>query len=133
MTGLEKKERVMTVESPRREEIRQEQDGETRVESGSVLGCLIPTFWMLVGNGILALSALAIAAGSGSFGVADAFYWGTVGCMSGARYADICYFSGRTAEGKPATMAHWRRYSVILLVVSGAVWIAVHLMPELGL
>jgi uncharacterized membrane protein len=97
----------------------------------SLLGCLIPTFWMLIGNGILALSALAIAAGETLFGVADVFYWATVGCLLAARYADIRYFAGKTSEGKSATMAHYRRYSIILCVVSGVVWIVVHLIPRL--
>ncbi len=84
--------------------------------NASLLGCLIPMFWMLVGNGILALCAVAIVGGETDlFGVADVFYWLTVGSLVTARYVDIRYLSGRTAEGKPATMAHWRRYSIILI------------------
>ena len=99
----------------------------------SLLGCLIPTFWMLIGNGILALCALAIAAGETSFSIADVFYWITVGCLLAARYADIRYLAGKTSEGKPATMAHYWRYGTILCVVSGVVWIVVHLIPGLGI
>ena len=106
---------------------------EERPAETSLLGCLIPTFWMLIGNGILALCTLAIAAGEATFGVADVFYWITVGCLLAARYADIRYFAGKTSEGKPATMAHYRRYSIILCAVAGVVWVVVHLIPELGL
>ncbi len=109
----------------------QDEQKEDVPANASVLGCLIPTFWMLAGNGILALSALAIAAGETLFGIADVFYWATVGCLLAARYADIRYFAGKTSEGKPATMAHYRRYSIILCVVSGVVWIVVHLIPGL--
>ena len=108
-----------------------------RIENGasntSVLGCLIPTFWMLVGNGILALCAVAIAARSASFSAADLFYWLTVGGLLAARYVDIRYLNGRTAEGKPATPAHWRRYAVILIAVSAVAWIVAHAIPDLGL
>lgn len=102
-------------------------------ETTSLLGCLIPTFWMLLGNGLLALCAVAIAAGTTPFSSADIFYWLTVVCLLAARYVDIRYLEGRTAEGTPATMAHWRRYTLILIAVSVAVWIGAHLTPDLGL
>ena len=106
---------------------------EDASETTSLLGCLIPAFWMLVGNGLLALCALAIASGSAAFSVADLFYWVTVACLLGARYADIRYFGGRTSEGKPATMAHYWRYCFILCGVSAVVWIVVHLIPGVGI
>jgi hypothetical protein len=106
---------------------------EDGVCDASILGCLIPTFWMLVGNGILALCAVAIAAGTAVFGATDLLYWLTVVCLLGARYADIRYLGGKTADGEPATMAHWRRYAVILGAVSVAIWIVAHLVPDLGL
>ena len=114
-------------------DIMQDEQTEETPANASVLGCLIPTFWMLIGNGILALCALAIAAGEASFSVADVFYWITVGCLLAARYADIRYFAGKTSEGKPATIAHFWRYGTILCVVSVVVWIVVHLIPGLGL
>lgn len=111
----------------------QDEQKEDGPANASVLGCLIPTFWMLVGNGLLALCALAIAAGETSYGVADVLYWITVGCLLATRYADIRYLAGKTSEGKPATMAHYRRYTIILIVVSAVVWIVVHLIPGVGL
>lgn len=111
----------------------QDQQQEGAAETSSVLGCLIPTFWMLVGNGLLALCALAIASGSAAFSVADLFYWATVACLLGARYADIRYFAGRTSEGNPATMGHYWRYCIVLCGVSGVVWIVAHLIPGVGL
>jgi len=116
-----------------REDIKGIERREEVTDNTSLLGCLIPTFWMLVGNGILALCAVAIAAGSSLFGAADLFYWLTVGGLLAARYVDIRYLNGRTAEGKPATPAHWRRYAVILIAVAAAAWIVAHAMPDLGL
>ena len=102
--------------------------------NASILGCLIPTFWMLGGNGILAICAVAIAAGErATSNAADLCYWLTVGCLLAARYADIRYLGGRTSEGAPASMAHWRRYAVVLVVVSIVLWIVAHSVPDLGL
>ncbi len=107
---------------------------ERRPAASSLLGCLIPVFWMLIGNGILAICALVIAANQSSIlNSADALYWITVGCLLVARFVDIRYLGGRTSEGNSATMAHWRRYAVILVVMSAVLWILVHLMPDLGL
>ena len=106
---------------------------EDRAANTSIVGCLIPVFWMLAGNGILAVCAVAIASkGTGDFAAVDVFYWLTVGCLVAARYADVRYLGGRTTEGTPATMAHWRRYALIVIVASTVVWITVHLIPGIG-
>jgi len=90
-------------------------------------------FWMLAGNAILAISAFLIAQHHSSFlTAADGFYWTTVACLLLARYVDIRYLVGLTADGEPATMAHWRRYAVILVVVAIALWVAVHAVGFLG-
>jgi hypothetical protein len=106
---------------------------EDRGNDTSVAGCLVPAFWMLAGNGILAICALAMIGKGFAVGLLDAFYWLTVCGLIGARYADIRYLGGRTAEGAPATMAHWRRYTVIVVVVSAVLWGAIHLVPDVGL
>lgn len=104
---------------------------EDRPANTSLLGCLIPVFWMLVGNGLLAFCALVIAANQTSFlSAADALYWITVGCLLAARYTDVRYLGGRTSEGTPATMADWRRYAIVLAAASIVVWIVAHLMPD---
>lgn len=100
----------------------------------SLAGCLVPAFWMLGGNGILAVCAVAIASrGIGIFGFVDVLFWFTVGCLVAVRYADIRYLGGRTAEGTPATMAHWRRYALVLTVASTAVWLTAHAIPGFGI
>jgi hypothetical protein len=43
-----------------------------------------------------------------------------------ARYVDITRFKGDTAYGEPATLAHWRRYALSLLVGSIVVWVVIH-------
>ena len=112
----------------------QDERTEDHTANGSIVGCLIPAYWILVGNGILALCAVAIVGkGTALFSIADVFYWLAVGSLLAARYADIRYLTGHTAEGALATMAHWRRYAVILVAVSTVLWIVVHLIPDLGL
>ena len=107
------------------------EQSEERSDNTSLVGCLIPAFWMLAGNGILAICALAMIGKGFSFGFLDAFYWLTVCGLIGARYADVRYLGGRTVEGAPTTMAHWRRYSAIVDAVSAFLWIVLHLIPDL--
>jgi len=106
---------------------------EDRGNSTSLVGCLIPAFWMLAGNGILAICAVAMIGKGFATSLLDGLYWLTVCGLIGARYADVRYLGGRTAEGAPATRAHWRRYSAVVVAVSVALWLVVHLMPDLGL
>jgi hypothetical protein len=95
-------------------------------------GCLLRIFWMLLGNALLAGCALVVVQNRSSFfGIADAAYWATVASLLAARYVDIRHFRGTTAEGEPATMAHWRRYAVAVALVSACLWAVVHAIAYL--
>ena len=96
-------------------------------------GCFLRLFWMMIGNFILLFCATTIAQNQSSFlGVADAFYWATVGGILAARYVDIRYLKGLTADGDPASMLHWRRYAVLLGVAATVLWFVVHGIAYLG-
>jgi hypothetical protein len=95
-------------------------------------GCLIRLVWMLLGNIIWAVSAISIAMHSSSLSVADAIFWATVAGLIGVRHIDIARFGGQTASGQPATLSHWRRYAIMLVVLSFAVWIVVHAIAWKG-
>ena len=96
-------------------------------------GCFLRLFWMMIGNLIWLSCAFAIAQNQSSFlSVADAFYWAAVGCILAARYVDIRYLGGLTADGSPASMAHWRRYAVLLGVAATALWFVVHGIAHVG-
>jgi hypothetical protein len=85
---------------------------------------LLRTFWMLVGNGLLALLLVRIVHGAPwSPSRVDAAYWATVVLLLAARSADALWLDGRTAEGDPVTPAHLRRYWVTLIGVSATAWI----------
>ena len=91
-------------------------------------GCLpvvVRLFWLIAGNVALSFLALSIAQ-QRAFSVRDLAYWVTVAVLIVARYFDITRLGGETKDGEPATLSHWRRYVVVLLVASGALWVLAH-------
>ncbi len=96
-------------------------------------GCLIRMFWMILGNLLLIFSAAAILRSRAPLAVsyADVIYGLTVLGMIAARYVDVRYLGGRTSDGEqPATMGNWRRYSIVLAVVTLAVWVLLHVVAH---
>ena len=88
---------------------------------------------MIIGNVILLSCAYGIIQHRSSvLSIADAFYWAIVGSLLAARYVDIRYLYGTTADDDPATMAHWRRYATVLGVVSTALWLGAHAIAHYG-
>lgn len=96
-------------------------------EYASMAGCLPRVFWMGVGNIALVMAALSIYASTG-WSIADLAFWVIVGLLVGARYIDIARYKGTTVDGEPATSAHFKRYALMLLVVSVVVWAAARLL-----
>lgn len=91
-------------------------------------GCLSQLarlFWMAAGNCALALLAVSIAR-AGSPSALDIIFWLLVGALLVIRYIDIKWLRGLTAEGKPASMHHWYRYTGYLLAASVALWALAH-------
>ena len=96
-------------------------------------GCFLRLFWMMIGNGILLFCAYGIIQHRSSvLSIADAFYWAIVGSLLAVRYVDIRYVYGLTAGGDPATTAHWRRYAMVLGVVSTGLWLGAHAIAYYG-
>ena len=86
------------------------------------LSALMRTFWMAFGN--LALFFCAIfAARRPAPSPLDAVYVGIVSALIVVRYLDITRFQGLTADGDPATLAHWRRYCLFLVPIAAALWV----------
>ena len=52
----------------------------------------------------------------------------TAAALPIVRYMDIRLFDGATADNQPATMSHWRRYTVTVLAVSLVLWVGAHLL-----
>jgi hypothetical protein len=89
------------------------------------LGLIVRIIWMLFGNAALALLAVHIAQ-AGSFSAVDVLFWAVVAAMVGVRYIDVTRLGGLTAEGEPATLRHWQRYTGYLLAASAGLYTLAH-------
>ncbi|PKN54289.1 MAG: hypothetical protein CVU56_27350 [Deltaproteobacteria bacterium HGW-Deltaproteobacteria-14] len=100
---------------------------ESTASTTSLSGLAVRLYWLIFGNILLALMAMLILLEQGStFSLADAGYGAGVLLLIGARHLDVARFNGLTAEGEPATMAHFRRYATLLIAVAVVMWGAVH-------
>jgi len=94
-------------------------------ESG--LGVIARLFWMFFGNVILFISIIFIFQQEDRvFHTADAVFWITVVALVFVRYLDIKFCSGLTVTALPASMSHWKRYAILLLICSTAIWALAH-------
>jgi hypothetical protein len=91
-----------------------QQSQEQQKQQDEPMGCL-PSFlrftWMASGNAALFLCAALVAKGTAPVVMDIVFFAVTIGLIV-VRYIDITRFKGQTSEGKPATLAHWRRYAL---------------------
>jgi len=95
----------------------------------SLLGLFARLLWMLLGNLVLVITAIFIAQyREGVFHTADGIFWITAGVLILVRYLDIKFWGGATGMGKPASMADWRSYVMILLGCCTAGWLLLHLI-----
>jgi len=97
------------------------------VPGSSPIGCLVRLFWMAIGGLVCVLSLVTIGRRPGlAFGSADVLCLLAVIAMIFFRYVDIRRYGGTTATGEPATMAHWRRYSLRVVVTVAGAWCLAH-------
>ncbi len=66
-------------------------------------------------------------------GLADIIFWLIALVLILARYIDIRYLKGETTDNKPATLKHWRRYSAILLIAAGLLYLLAKFLAPLNL
>lgn len=100
---------------------------DSTASTTSLSALAIRLYWLIFGNIVLALMAMLILLEQQStFSLADAGYAAGVLLLIGARHLDVARFNGLTAEGEPATMAHFRRYTALLLAVAAVMWGAAH-------
>ena len=98
-----------------------------------ILAILARTFWMFLCNFALMVCAANIFMGeSKSTRTSDIIFWCVVPAMIIVRFLDIKFLDGQTATGEPATLAHWRRYAVLLIVISAIIWSAAHAVVYLS-
>ncbi len=77
---------------------------------------------MAYGNLALPLLAVLIVQ-AGSLSTLDAVFWGIVGTPVWVRYIDVTRFGGLTAEGEPASLRDWHRYTGYLVGASSLLWV----------
>lgn len=86
-------------------------------------GLFLRTWWMLFGNAALAVVLALMALEHDELpSLLDGLFLVLVASLVVARFADIRYFEGATAEGTRATLAHFRRYALRLVAGSAAGW-----------
>lgn len=103
---------------------------EGKVPREASSGCFTRFAWMGIGNGALVIVAGFIGDSKrlSFLGWDDLLYWAIVAATVAVRHVDITRFAGRTADGKPATLAHWRKYAVVYAAVALVIWIVAHLV-----
>ncbi|MCY0993114.1 hypothetical protein OV203_38595 [Nannocystis sp. ILAH1] len=86
---------------------------------------------MLISNAIVYASLAVIAMEGAAFpSTLDFVVWVTVALSILARRVDITRWSGKTASGEPATLVHWRRYTVTVLIVTLVASALAHLIGK---
>jgi hypothetical protein len=98
--------------------------------SGGCLSIIIRLTWIF-GVSLLVFGAIFIIQGDNP-GLADAVFWLIALGLIVARYIDIRHLKGETADNKPATLKHWRRYSLILLISAGLLYLLAKFLAPLS-
>ena len=105
---------------------------QKKIEYSNGAGCLTRLYWMFLGVALLALVAAFLLQKNPKFpSFLDVGYLFAVVSLVFVRYIDIRYLKGDTGEGTPATMAHWRMYSIVLVSGSTCVWLVIRVLAPL--
>lgn len=108
-------------------------NSQAPAESKSRGGCLPALFrlvWIFGGVAII-YCALFVAQGKG--GVADLLLWVlTLGIIL-VRFIDTRYLKGETRDNTPATMKHWRRYALMMLIFAAILYALAKLIASKNL
>jgi hypothetical protein len=56
----------------------------------------------------------------------DLVFWVAVSSLVVVRWLDVTRLEGKTAEGEPATMTHWRHYAAVVTGSALAAWLLAH-------
>lgn len=92
-------------------------------------GCLLRLVWTIAGIAAVYLSlALIVSNRPGLPSHLDAIVGVSLVLMLSARWFDITRFGGHTLSNTPATVAHFRRYAVLLVFTTLAAWTISHLL-----
>jgi hypothetical protein len=103
-----------------------------RQSSGT--GVLARLWWMLLGNVVLGFSILFVVEHKdGAFCTSDVVFWLTVASLVLVRYVDVRFLNGCTATDAPASIHHWVKYTTLLILCCGLLWVLAHVVKYLWL
>jgi hypothetical protein len=97
-------------------------DTRQELEGTGCLAALVRLFWLLLAN-IVLFFLTALIAQRRDFSVFDLLFWTTVTAIVIARYVDVVHLGGLTIYGQPATLRHWRRHTLLIVLFWGVVWL----------
>lgn len=104
-------------------------------QSEGQVGCLpalARLFWIFGGNAALYFCAIYIVLRKATFAVYLIYILVTISLV-GVRFIDIKYFMGETLNGERASLSHWRRYTLRLLIFVGFLFIAARILAKWNL
>jgi hypothetical protein len=101
---------------------------EGAAEQASSIGCIVRLAWFATNCALVVIAALILREHPGPLSPLSAVYWGDVALCSALHYLEVKAFSGATMSGKPASVSTWRIYSLKLLAVAAAIWVAALLL-----
>lgn len=85
------------------------------------LGILLRLVWMLGGPAAIYVALALVAVRGDAFpSTLDLVVWGAVALVLAVRWIDVVHCRGQTAQGDPATLAHWRRFAVLVVLIAAA-------------
>ena len=82
------------------------------------LSALARLFWMFGGGVALIFCAIYIVLRRATFVVYLIYVIVTIGLIA-VRFIDIKYLKGEKMNGELASMSHWRRYALLLIIFTG--------------
>lgn len=104
---------------------------QTTDKQRGVLALLARIFWMALGNFALMICAANILMSeSSSTRISDIIFLCVVPAMIIVRFLDIKFLDGQTVTGEPATLSHWRKYTIVLIIISAIIWAVVHMIAN---
>jgi hypothetical protein len=81
-------------------------------------------FWLVGGYGILFMLGLGIFTDHFfSIMISTILYWMTFVAIITGRFIDVRFLNGKTDQGEPATLLHWRNYSLKVFAVAALLWL----------
>jgi hypothetical protein len=102
---------------------------EEKQAQDTITSVFLRVYWMILGYIPFMVGAKLILKNKQNlFAMGDAILALTTVLVLIARFVDIKFFKGETKDGVPATMKNFFIHSIILIVVTIALWMCLHFL-----